>query len=129
MSHNVSQCLTGENDSADNLPGLDERQLLAIELILAGKPDTQVAKSVGVNRRTVCRWRYEHEPFITELNRRRREWWGGVANRFRALLEPAVDVLGGQLTGDCPRLRFRAAATLLKLADVKAMLVEERNEF
>jgi hypothetical protein len=123
MSQNVSQCLT----SADRLNGTeDDGKTLALALILAGKPDTEVAKEVGVHRRTIYRWRHEDEQFLGELNRRRRELWNGLGDRLRSLLDPAVDVLARQLSDPYERTRFRAATTLLKLADVrKAMELPE----
>ena len=119
MSQNVSLCLTQKVH-------LSDRQRLAMELILAGKTDVHVAKTVGVCRRTVCRWRHDDSDFIAELNRRRRCQWDGIEDKLRALLDPAVDVLADQLNDRYDPTRFRAAVTLLRLADVKtAIAVEE----
>ena len=139
MSHNVSPCLTGENSLSPSQLGdpeispidreiLTDRQRLALELILAGKTDVQVAQSVGVARRTICRWRHTDANFIAELRRRRKVMWDGVSDRLRSLLEPAVEVLPEQLTNPYDRSRFRAATTLLRLVNVKAMLAVRQED-
>ena len=139
MSHNVSPCLTGENSLSQSQLAdaevspidreiLTDRQRLALELILAGKTDVRVAQSVGVARRTICRWRHTDANFIAELRRRRKVMWDGVSDRLRSLLEPAVEVLAEQLANPYDRSRFRAATTLLRLVNVKAMLAVRHED-
>ena len=124
MSLDVTQCHPEKNSLTPSLQDepLSDRQRLALELILTGKTDLQVAKAVGVCRRTILRWRHSDADFIAELRRRRQVQWHGVVDKLRALLEPAVDVLAEQLHDRYDRTRFRAASTLLRLTNMKSVL-------
>ena len=65
----------------------------ALDLLIQGRNDRQVAEQVGVSRQTVWEWRHRHPGFATELNRRRQEIWGAQLERLRGLAEKAIDVL------------------------------------
>jgi transposase-like protein len=100
----------GEND-------LSDKQRLAVDLLAAGRSIKDTAQGVGVDPRTIYRWR-QHESFREELEQRRRELRSIASDRLSALLEPALDVLERQLNDRYDRARFRAAATILRLARV-----------
>ena len=73
-SQNVPLCPSAahcfpENGAQD---ALSDRQRAALELILLGQNDSAVAERVGVDRRTIYRWRNENETFAAELYTRRR---------------------------------------------------------
>jgi hypothetical protein len=69
---------------------LSIEQLNAIDLLVTGKCDREVAEAVGVSRQTVTGWRLYNPYFQAELNRRRKEVWGAAVDRFRSLLLEAV---------------------------------------
>jgi FixJ family two-component response regulator len=48
---------------------LSPKQELAVDLVLEGQTDSEVAESVGVTRPTVNLWRNRHPAFMAELNR------------------------------------------------------------
>jgi hypothetical protein len=114
VSENVRKCPIGGDDQIGS--GLDHRQWLAIELLAVGRAVGQVARTVGVDPRTVYRWRHACEPFERELHRRRRDLW---TDQLRGLLNPALDELNRQLHDPFDRTRFRAAATILRLANLR----------
>lgn len=92
--------------------GLTIEQLNAIDLLVTGKSDQEVADKVGVNRVTVTSWRLYDPYFQAELNRRRKEIWGASVDRMRALLPKAFDVLEQAINnGD-----VKAALELIKMA-------------
>ena len=62
MSSDVLECPRGENV-------LSDKQLAAIELLILGKKVKDVATAVGVERRTVTRWKVD-ELFREELEKR-----------------------------------------------------------
>ena len=116
MSQNVPECPTGESASS-----LNDRQRMALELIVAGQRDIDVAKAVGVDRKTIYRWRQD-EQFRAQLEQRRRELWAGVVDRMRALLEPSVEVLNEHLRDSLDRNRYRAAVSILRLSNVRGAI-------
>jgi hypothetical protein len=92
---------------------LSVKQENAIDMLVTGAIDSEVAKAVGVNRVTITRWRLYNPAFEAELNRRRKDVWGASVDRLRALLPRALDALEEELGG---RHRLRAAVSVLQLA-------------
>ena len=74
-----------------NKTQLNDKQLQAIDLILIGNTDGQVAKYVGVNRSTVNQWKNHNPYFKAELNRRRKEIWEATLDKRRHLTLKALD--------------------------------------
>jgi hypothetical protein len=96
---------------------LTPQQERAIDLLASGSRESDVARTLRVNRSTVWRWRRDDLRFQAELNRRRHEAWGASVEQLRALVPSALDALAEELKG--PR-RLRAAAAILDLAGFKA---------
>ena len=71
----------------------------AIDLLMTGQADAEVAAAVGVTRQTVCTWRRHHPAFQAALNARRAETWGRTVDRLRELLPRAVERLAEELDG------------------------------
>jgi hypothetical protein len=78
--------------------GLTLEQQNAIDLLIAGKTDTETASAVGVHRVTVTKWRNYDPWFQAELNRRRQEVWGAASERLRAMLPKALDAFDAEFT-------------------------------
>jgi hypothetical protein len=94
-------------------PGLSIAQRNAIDALVGGKRDREVAELVGVSRSTVQGWRTAHPEFMAELNRVRAEVWGAGLERFRHLVPKAIQVVEAELDGeDC----LAAALAVLRLA-------------
>lgn len=92
--------------------GLTIEQLNAVELLVMGKTDKEVAEAVGVNRVTVTKWRLYDPYFQAELNRRRKEIWGVAVDRFRSLLLKALNTVEKAIEeGDA-----RTAIEILRMA-------------
>ena len=94
---------------------LSEKQLAAIEMLVAGRSLGGIAKAVEVDPKTLYRWRKDRE-FIEVLNVRRREVWGDVVGRLRDLTHPSLEVMAQQLEEKYDRSRVRAASLILRLA-------------
>ena len=99
--------------TSDELLQLSPLQLMAIDLLMCGSTDTAAAKSLGIHRTTISRWRNHHLGFKAELDRRRAETFGASAEKLRSLLPAAVDVLGAELKSDNA---FAAATVICRLA-------------
>lgn len=65
----------------------------AIDRLIAGNTDQQVADAVGKDRTTIWGWRHEHPLFMATLARRRAEVWRAPQEKLRALLSKAVENL------------------------------------
>lgn len=99
----------------DKIRQLSIEQENAIDLLLQGKSDREVAEAVGVSRQTVTEWRNKNPLFAAELNRRRQEIWGSQVERLRRLVAQAVDVLEEDLKNKFDsRLRQAAAVHILR---------------
>mgnify|MGYP000945757305 CR=1 FL=1 len=102
----------GRAELNKNAQKLSSKQLLAIDMILTGLNDREVAESIGVGRNTVNKWRNHDEDFQAELNERRRELNEATQNRIRSLTQKALDAIEYALErGDA-----RIALEVLKLA-------------
>ena len=94
---------------------LSERQRNAVELLLRGLGDHEVATQVGVDRGTVFRWR-KSVAFQRELDRQRRSLWEQSAGQIQSMVKPALSILQKQLASDDQKTALRAAAVLLRFA-------------
>ena len=96
---------------------LTPQQLAAVELLVAGRSDVEVAAKVGVTRETVNRWRNWNPLFVATLNELRLDLWKATRERVRHLNGKALDVIETHLQGGS----LKAALALLKYAhDEKA---------
>lgn len=94
MKSNKSQC----SDEMQSDPhGLTLAQQNAVDLLAAGKNDTETAKTLNLNRVTVTRWRLYSIEFRAALAERRAAVWGATADRLRTLLPKAIDTLADAL--------------------------------
>ena len=99
-----------ESSHQDAVSRLSIEQQNAIDLLIQGKPDHEVAAAVGVVRETVTRWRHENPYFVAELNRQRKALWGAAHERLRGLVYKAVDIVEQAIeAGD-----LKAAVEILK---------------
>jgi len=100
-----------------NPDSLTVEQGNAIDLLVLGQSDAEVAGIVGVTRQTVCDWRNHHAGFAAALNRRRKALWTGHGDALRALVNKALAVLAEDLDSpDDRRLRQAAAVHVLRAA-------------
>ncbi len=76
---------------------LDQRQLKAVELILSGCSDEDVAEELGVRRETVCRWRNNNLSFQAVLNRGKKELWDDATSKLRNLAHKAIETIAGAI--------------------------------
>jgi len=94
---------------------LSLEQFRAIALLVAGKSNSEVAVTVGKERRTIYRWKQDPH-FIAELNRQRKEIYEAGQAQLHGLLGKAVGVMERQLDEG----NFKAAVEVLKLLNVSA---------
>jgi DNA-binding CsgD family transcriptional regulator/glutaredoxin len=94
-------------------PRLTPEQLNAIDLLILGKTDKEVAETIGIGRNTISKW-YKNAFFIAELNVKREELWVDSKLRLRALASEAVNVLTNGLKSSDEKIKITAAVHILK---------------
>ena len=104
---------------------LTPQQETAIDLILTGKNDREVAQTIGKSRSTVNTWRNHDPRFIATLNDRRQQVWGGQLNRLNNLVIEAVDVLQDGLHDSDIKVRIVSAVHILKATGVYGATVPD----
>lgn len=77
--------MSENHENSQNVTNLTIEQQNAIELLVQGISDREVAEKINFARETVTRWRNENPYFQAELNRKRQEIWGAAQDRLRAL--------------------------------------------
>jgi hypothetical protein len=98
---------------------LSIEQLNAVDLLVTGKSDREVAEAVGVSRQTVCGWRLYDPYFQAELNKRRKEVWGASLDKLRSLLPKALEVVERELEGGNNSLS--AALKVLQMVNIAGL--------
>lgn len=94
-------------------PRLTVEQLNAIDLLIFGKTDKEVAHTLGIGRNTISKW-YKNAFFIAELNSRREALWIDSKLRLRALASEAIEVLSDGLHHEDMKIAISAAVHILK---------------
>ncbi|HSX79751.1 MAG TPA: hypothetical protein VLQ80_14415 [Candidatus Saccharimonadia bacterium] len=98
----------------DTSARLSMEQKNAIELLVQGRPDHEVAAAIGVARETICRWRLNNPYFMATLNQERQTLWEHAHQRLRGLVNRSIDILEHALSdGD-----VKAAIELLKIVRI-----------
>jgi DNA invertase Pin-like site-specific DNA recombinase len=69
-------------NNCNTMQQLTPQQGRAIELLLGGMRETEVAAEVGIDRTTLWRWKRENDFFRAELNARRQEGWDGATEQL-----------------------------------------------
>ena len=105
--------MTTEDNQTQPHP-VSDRQLLAIDALLAGSTHSEAADSAGVHRCTVTGWANHHIGFITELNLRRHQRNIASADLLHSVIHDALQLLSQAISeGD-----IKAALTLLSRLDL-----------
>ncbi|MGO9178650.1 MAG: hypothetical protein ACLQBX_08200 [Candidatus Limnocylindrales bacterium] len=92
----------------------------AIDVLLFGETDTEVAAELGIHRVTVTKWRRYHPGFQAELNTRRVAIWQSAQDRLRTLLLDALDALIAELQSPA-HARVTTALKVLELGGIRSV--------
>lgn len=82
-----------DNQSLKNVVRLSAKQYHAIELILAGKSDAQIAETVGKRRNTIWQWRNHNPQFIAALNQRQKQLQEESVKQMENLCSQSLEVI------------------------------------
>jgi hypothetical protein len=101
-------------DENIHLGDLTIEQERALELLMLGRNDTEVAKELDLARQSVWTWRSKNPKFIAELNRRRMELYYANMSRLKAMIGQALDVVETSLRDGNADRALKAAQYVLK---------------
>ncbi|MBM6599550.1 helix-turn-helix domain-containing protein [Priestia megaterium] len=102
--------------------GLTIEQLNAIDLLITGRTDKEVAEVIGVNRVTVTKWRNYDIYFQAELNKRRKEIWNVSVDRMRALMPKALERLEQEIEVENG---WKIALEIIKMAGIEKQHIKD----
>lgn len=93
---------------------INEKQEMAIPLVLAGLKDEDVAQKVGVTRQTVNKWKNQDLEFIDYLNYHRAQLQREYLDEIYALIPKAIEILKEALESDDQKVKIDVAKMILK---------------
>ena len=99
-----------------NKDKLNNKQECAIELILRGMNDGEVAEQIGISRQCVNRWRNQDVIFIQALQERRRVLRAAHTEKLLRMVGLALDVVEEALEEGDAKTKLKTAMYVLKLA-------------
>ena len=79
---------------------LSLKQHYAMELLLIGKTDAEVAALISVDSDIVGQWQNKDSAFILAINALRAAAWEGSVARLKSLMSRALDVVEEAVTRD-----------------------------
>lgn len=95
---------------------LNDKQLIALDLLVAGATQQRAADAAGVTRQTVNEWCTKNPRFISERQTRRMLRSQHQQDRVQALADQALDVFQEQIRKGDPK----AATFILRMASSDA---------
>jgi len=102
--------------------GLTIEQLNAIDLLITGKTDKEVADVVGVNRVTITKWRNYDLSFQAQLNKCRKEIWNVSIDKMRALVPLAMERLKKEFESENG---WKVALEVIKIAGIEGEQIKD----
>ena len=90
----------------------------AIQLLMTGLTDQQVADNLETARPTITNWRNHDSAFVARFNAERKAVWSAHQEKLRAMVSKAVNVLGSGLDSQDEKIRQNSAIHVLKSVGV-----------
>lgn len=105
-----------------HLASLSPKQSHAIDLMICGHSDTSICARVGIDRKTLYRWKNHHPAFIVTLNFRQQQLLSQSALSYRRSLRKSFKIVNAAMkTPDSPDAIRVALALINGSAGRKAL--------
>jgi hypothetical protein len=101
---------------------LTQKQEKALELVVRGCSDVEVARRVGVSRQIINRWRNHDTGFQYELEMRRQAVREKHQDKMNELVEQALEVVGQALGEGDEKTRLQTAMFVLRMSGLQASM-------
>jgi transposase-like protein len=95
-----------------------EKQERALELMLMGQTDTQIAKALGITRQTLYNWRNLDARFMQALTERRSILRDQMREQLLELSQDAIKAVKAALACKDERVQLQAAKMVLSMLKV-----------
>jgi len=101
---------------------LTQKQEKALELVVRGCSDVEVARRVGVSRQVINSWRNHDTGFQYELEVRRQAEWEKYQDKMNELVEKSLEVVGEALGEGDEKTRLQTAMFVLRMSGLQASM-------
>ena len=109
-----------------NKQSLNEKQELAIDLVMVGLSDGEIAKRVGISRKTINTWRNHDEDFRAVLSERRKALRERHQDELSGMVSEAIGVMREAMREDGIPTRLRAAQSVLRMSGLQTAMQTEK---
>lgn len=109
-----------------NKDGLSDKQEMAIELVMCGMSDGEIAKRARVSRKTINTWRNQGEDFRAVLAERRKALHERHQDELSGLVSKAIGVMREAMREGDMLTRLRAAQAVLRTSGLQAAMKPEK---
>ena len=106
---------------------INGKQEKALELMLRGVKDVEVAKTIGVTRQTISNWRHYDSVFIDTLAEARRELREKHRDSINGLVDKALEVVRNAMDDEDTKTRLQAAKLVLSMAGLNGGVKGEKQ--
>jgi transposase-like protein len=107
------------SEETDFQDSLNDKQERALQMIILGEEDIEIAATLGINRKTIYRWRKYDVQFMRALDERQALMREMAQNGLLELTEGALEAVREALKDKDNRVRLQAARLVLDLLNVK----------
>ncbi|MDO9546094.1 MAG: hypothetical protein Q7J07_05015 [Pelolinea sp.] len=106
--------------------GVNNKQELAINLVMCGLNDGEIASRVRVTRKTINTWRNHDEDFRALLAKRRKALHEQHQDELSGLVSEAIGVLREAMREENILIRVRAAQAVLRTSGLQTSMKAEK---
>ena len=105
--------------------GLSGKQKMAIELVMSGMSDREIAERIGKSRQTIHRWRNHDLDFRALLAERRKATREQHQDQLSGLVSEAIGVMREAMREGEMNTRLRSAQAVLRMSGLQAAMQTE----
>ena len=98
---------------------LSDKQEMALELVMSGMKDGEIAKRVGVTRQWVNKWRNQDADFMYALQMRRQLMREKYMDSLSQLIKKSIEIVNESLDEGDAQTKLKAAMYVLKISGLQ----------
>jgi transposase-like protein len=106
---------------------LSQKQMIAIDLVVSGMPDGEVAKKLGLARQTINKWRNHDLDFKYILACRRLQIMESFRDKLTGMAERAIEILAKNMESADEKVQNQSAQIILRLSGLQGYMRPEKE--